>query len=123
MDPYENPSPFTPAELAACCRRVALNVPEQVERLAAAADHFEALVPPVPVLWSTAEQRTEIDRLIKHPLITRRERTKVLLRMHTLNDDMATRLIAKLGRAIDERENGPGEAQQDLSQLPWLQTA
>ena len=59
-----------------------------------------------PVQYATASQKEEIIRLLNHPVITRPEKTKMLLNINRLDEERATAAIAKLRKAIDERENG-----------------
>ena len=63
-----------------------------------------------PVQYATAAQKEEIIRLLNHPLITRPEKTKMLLNINRLDEERATQAIAKLRRAIDEREGSPATA-------------
>ncbi len=60
-----------------------------------------------PVHYATAAQKEEIIRLLNHPVITRPEKTKMLLNINRLDEERAVQAIAKLRRAIDERESGP----------------
>ena len=48
----------------------------------------------------------EIIRLLNHPVITRPEKTKMLLNINRLDEERAIQSIAKLRKAIDDRENG-----------------
>ncbi len=59
-----------------------------------------------PVLYATASQKEEIIRLLNHPVISRPEKTKMLLNINRLDEERATQAIAKLRKAIDDRENG-----------------
>lgn len=63
-----------------------------------------------PVVYATASQKEEIIRLLNHPVITRQEKTKMLLNINRLDEERATAAIAKLRSAIDERENGQAVA-------------
>ncbi len=63
-----------------------------------------------PVQYATASQKEEIIRLLNHPVITRQEKTKMLLNINRLDEERAVQAIAKLGNAIDERENGGQKA-------------
>ncbi|WP_375419477.1 hypothetical protein [uncultured Hymenobacter sp.] len=74
----------------------------------AAAVVAEAAV--APVVYATASQKEEIIRLLNHPVITRQEKTKMLLNINRLDEERATAAIAKLRSAIDERENGQAVA-------------
>ncbi|MGY3091059.1 hypothetical protein ACVWYF_004123 [Hymenobacter sp. UYAg731] len=60
----------------------------------------------VPVQYATASQKEEIIRLLNHPVITRPEKTKMLLNINRLDEERAIQAIAKLRKAIDDRENG-----------------
>lgn len=59
---------------------------------------------PAPVQYATASQKEEIIRLLNHPLITRQEKTKMLLNINRLDEERATQAIAKLRKAIEDRE-------------------
>lgn len=73
-------------------------VPAEVPAVAAEA--------PVAVQYATASQKEEIIRLLNHPVITRPEKTKMLLNINRLDEERALQAIAKLRKAIDDRENG-----------------
>ncbi|NML65471.1 hypothetical protein HHL22_09670 [Hymenobacter sp. RP-2-7] len=60
--------------------------------------------PATPVHYATASQKEEIIRLLNHPLITRQEKTKMLLNINRLDEERATQAIAKLRKAIEDRE-------------------
>lgn len=62
--------------------------------------------PAAPVQYATAAHKEEIIRLLNHPVITRPEKTKMLLNINRLDEERATQAIAKLRKAIDDRENG-----------------
>ncbi|TGE29392.1 hypothetical protein [Hymenobacter metallicola] len=62
------------------------------------------------VAYATASQKEEIIRLLNHPVITRQEKTKMLLNINRLDEERATQAIAKLKKAIDDRENGESAA-------------
>lgn len=57
-----------------------------------------------PVQYATASQKEEIIRLLNHPVITRQEKTKMLLNINRLDESRATEAIAKLRKAIEDRE-------------------
>jgi len=57
-----------------------------------------------PVQYATASQKEEIIHLLNHPLITRQEKTKMLLNINRLDEERATQTIAKLRKAIEDRE-------------------
>ncbi|UYZ64759.1 hypothetical protein [Hymenobacter weizhouensis] len=56
--------------------------------------------------YATTSQKEEIIRLLNHPVITRPEKTKMLLNINRLDEERATQAIAKLKKAIEDRENG-----------------
>ncbi|RSK33974.1 hypothetical protein [Hymenobacter metallilatus] len=60
--------------------------------------------------YASASQKEEIIRLLNHPLITRPEKTKMLLNINRLDEERAAQAIAKLKKAIDDRENGQAAA-------------
>ncbi|WP_236705077.1 hypothetical protein [Hymenobacter sp. AT01-02] len=60
--------------------------------------------------YASASQKEEIIRLLNHPVITRPEKTKMLLNINRLDEERATQAIAKLKKAIDDRENGQSAA-------------
>ena len=60
---------------------------------------------PAPI-YASASQKEEIIRLLNHPVITRPEKTKMLLNINRLDEERATQAIAKLRKAIEDRENG-----------------
>ncbi|WP_139923510.1 hypothetical protein [Hymenobacter sp. DG01] len=64
---------------------------------------------PAPA-YATASQKEEIIRLLNHPVITRPEKTKMLLNINRLDEERAVQAIAKLKKAIDDRENGQAAA-------------
>ncbi len=68
------------------------------------------VAPTAPVQYATAAQKEEIIRLLNHPVITRQEKTKMLLNINRLDEERAVQAIAKLGSAIDERETGDHKA-------------
>jgi len=82
----------------------------QVVPADAPAAAVEAPAAPAPVQYATAAQKEEIIRLLNHPVITRQEKTKMLLNINRLDEERAIQAIAKLGNAIDERENGGQKA-------------
>ncbi|MBO0360757.1 hypothetical protein J0X19_22545 [Hymenobacter sp. BT186] len=69
-----------------------------------------AVEAPAVVTYASAAQKEEIIRLLNHPVITRQEKTKMLLNINRLDDERATQAIAKLKKAIDDRENGQSAA-------------
>jgi hypothetical protein len=61
-----------------------------------------------PVEYATAAQKDEIDRLCSIPVITRPEKVVLLLNINRLDTFRADDAIAKLTKAIEEREGGAG---------------
>jgi len=86
-------APAVVAEPAPVMRAVTTAPAEAAEAPAAA-----------PVQYATASQKEEIIRLLNHPLITRQEKTKMLLNINRLDEERATQAIAKLRKAIEDRE-------------------
>lgn len=60
----------------------------------------------IPMQYATREQKEEIIRLLNHPVITRPEKTSMLLSINRMDEERAIQAIAKLRKAIDDRENG-----------------
>lgn len=101
----ENPSPFTPSELANFFSSLAASVATQGQaRLAAGAGHFKNLVDN-PALPITAGQRTEIQRLCQHPLMPKREKTLTLLHYVRDNQEQAAERIRALQSLLSQLED------------------
>ena len=81
------------------------NTPTVAETPAPAAPVAAAADAPAPA-YASATQKEEIIRLLNHPVVTRAEKTRMLLNINRLDEERATQAIAKLKQAIDERENG-----------------
>jgi hypothetical protein len=60
--------------------------------------------------YATAQQKEEIIRLLNHPVVTRQEKTKMLLNINKLDQERATQAITNLKKTIDDRENGQAAA-------------
>jgi len=56
------------------------------------------------VKYASAKQKEEIIRLLNNPVITRQEKTKMLLNINKLDEERAVQAIAKLKKVIEERE-------------------
>ena len=56
------------------------------------------------IKYASAKQKEEIIRLLNNPMITRPEKTKMLLNINKLDEERAAQIIAKLGKVIEERE-------------------
>ncbi|RSK44086.1 hypothetical protein [Hymenobacter rigui] len=85
---------------------VAAEAPTPMKAVAAEPAASEAAAP----AYASASQKEEIIRLLNHPLITRPEKTKMLLNINRLDEERATQAISKLKKAIDDRENGTAAA-------------
>ncbi len=96
---------ITPAEIQRILAKHGL--PTQPSALVAL-----AVVPPVAapgeasadVRYATTKQKEEIIRLLNNPVITRAEKTKMLLNINKMNQERAQLSIDKLRLAIKERE-------------------
>jgi hypothetical protein len=62
------------------------------------------------VKYANAKQKEEIIRLLNNPVITRQEKTKMLLNINKLDEERADQAIAKLRKAIEDREDGQSAA-------------
>jgi len=56
------------------------------------------------VKYASSQQKEEIIRLLNNPVITRAEKTKMLLNINKLDEQRASNSIAKIRRVIEERE-------------------
>ena len=56
-----------------------------------------------PVQYATATQKEEIIQLLNHPVITREEKTKMLLGINRLDEERAGKAIAKLTSTVTSR--------------------
>lgn len=63
------------------------------------------------IKWATSKQKEEIIRLLNTPVITRQEKTKMLLNINKLDEERAKQSIAKLKKAIDDREKEQATSQ------------
>ncbi|GAA4357099.1 hypothetical protein GCM10023185_21580 [Hymenobacter saemangeumensis] len=97
----------TPAAAAAPAPAAAVAAAVPAMQVVPADAPAPAVVAEAPaVQYATASQKEEIIRLLNHPVITRQEKTKMLLNINRLDEERAVQAIAKLRKAIDERENG-----------------
>ncbi|WBA42325.1 hypothetical protein [Hymenobacter canadensis] len=85
---------------------VAAEAPAPMKAVAADAPAAEVSAP----AYASASQKEEIIRLLNHPVISRPEKTKMLLNINRLDEERATQAIAKLRKAIEDRENGQAAA-------------
>ena len=72
--------------------------------IAGSAEAMEAAALGIPIMYASAELKEQIIRLLNHPVITRPEKTKMLLNINRLDEERAQQAIAKLKSAIEERE-------------------
>lgn len=101
----------TPAASQPAMAVVPTATPTAVAAEAPAPMKAVAAEPAAPaVAYASAAQKEEIIRLLNHPVITRPEKTKMLLNINRLDDERATQAIAKLKKAIEDRENGQAAA-------------
>ena len=105
MDYNTNAAVATPAPAVAVAQAVPAMQVVPAETSTVAAEQANA-----PVQYATANQKEEIIRLLNHPVITRPEKTKMLLNINRLDEERAIQSIAKLRKAIDDRENGSEKA-------------
>ena len=99
---YNTNAQAAPAPAAAVAQAVPTMQVLPAEMPAIAAEQASA----APVQYATASQKEEIIRLLNHPVITRPEKTKMLLNINRLDEERAIQAVAKLRKAIDDRENG-----------------
>ncbi len=62
------------------------------------------------VKYASAKQKEEIIRLLNNPVVTRQEKTKMLLNINRLDEERAAQAIDKLKKVIEEREDGQSAA-------------
>ncbi|WP_347156551.1 hypothetical protein [Pontibacter chitinilyticus] len=62
------------------------------------------------VRYASAKQKEEIIRLLNNPVITRQEKTKMLLNINRFDEERAGQAIEKLKKVIEEREDGQSAA-------------
>ena len=77
---------------------------------AATADKETADAPSASVRYASAKQKEEIIRLLNNPVITRQEKTKMLLNINRFDEERAAQAIDKLKKVIEEREDGQSAA-------------
>ncbi|MBD1398863.1 hypothetical protein H9Q13_16955 [Pontibacter sp. JH31] len=62
------------------------------------------------VRYASAKQKEEIIRLLNHQVITRQEKTKMLLNINRFDEERAAQAIDKLKKVIEDREDGQSAA-------------
>lgn len=70
----------------------------------------EAETASASIRYASAKQKEEIIRLLNNPVITRQEKTKMLLNINRLDEERAKQAIDKLKKVIEEREDGQSAA-------------
>jgi hypothetical protein len=85
--------------------------PERMERQTAERNRIAQNADPEKpaIAYASASQKEEIIRLLNHPVITRQEKTKMLLNINRLDEERGNQAIARLRKAIDDRENGQAQ--------------
>jgi hypothetical protein len=66
--------------------------------------------PAAGVRYASAKQKEEIIRLLNNPVITRQEKTKMLLNINRFDEERAAQAIDKLKKVIEDREDGQSAA-------------
>jgi CBS-domain-containing membrane protein len=72
-------------------------------------DVTESMTPGV-VKYATAKQKEKILHLLNKPVISRQEKTKMLLNLNRLDEERAQQAIEKLKQVIEDREEGMGNS-------------
>lgn len=62
------------------------------------------------VRYASAKQKEEIISLLNNPVITRQEKTKMLLNINRFDEERAAQAIEKLKKVIEDREDGQSAA-------------
>ena len=91
-----------PAKAAVAARPAEVTMTANPEQ-AKAAPAAEAETPDMK--YATARQKEEIIRLLNNVVITRQEKTKMLLNINKLDEERAAQSIQKLRKVIEERED------------------
>ncbi|MDX5420525.1 MAG: hypothetical protein LPK09_15020, partial [Hymenobacteraceae bacterium] len=65
---------------------------------------------PAGIRYASAKQKEEIIRLLNHQVITRQEKTKMLLNINRFDEERAAQAIEKLKKVIEDREDGQSAA-------------
>jgi hypothetical protein len=94
-------SPAVPTEKKATMR---------ASEVAATTDKETTESPSTSVRYASAKQKEEIIRLLNNPVVTRQEKTKMLLNINRFDEERAAQAIDKLKKVIEEREDGQSAA-------------
>jgi hypothetical protein len=102
--------PVTKAEKAPKVAAVAAPAAEVTMKASPVAEVKAPEVAPVVeaeanMKYATAKQKEEIIRLLNNVVITRQEKTKMLLNINKLDEERAAQSIQKLRKVIEERED------------------
>ncbi|MCC9137789.1 hypothetical protein ACFSKU_02165 [Pontibacter silvestris] len=103
-DAAKEARPAVPTEKKATMKAAAADPAPAVEK-----DVAETQVS-TSVRYASAKQKEEIIRLLNNPVITRQEKTKMLLNINRLDEERAAQAIDKLKKVIEEREDGQSAA-------------
>ncbi|WP_378016135.1 hypothetical protein [Adhaeribacter terreus] len=74
------------------------------EEVTSAKPEAAAVIEEPAMKYATAKQKEEIIRLLNNVVITRQEKTKMLLNINKLDEERAAQSIQKLVKVIEERE-------------------
>jgi len=92
----QNPPSFAHAELATFLNGLADTARTGAQqRLRSGAQHFQQLAT-APVVYATPDQREELERLCRHPLLPRPTKTQVLVNILRFTKVQAAEAITKL---------------------------
>ncbi|RDC62257.1 hypothetical protein AHMF7616_00848 [Adhaeribacter pallidiroseus] len=79
--------------------------PKAMKAVPVEAEKQPETTPATSVKYASAKQKEEIIRLLNNPVITRQEKTKMLLNINKLDEERATQAIVKLKKVIEDRED------------------
>ncbi|MCC9166343.1 hypothetical protein [Pontibacter harenae] len=97
-------------EPAKAGKQVAVPTEKKATMKAAADTTPEAEEQTTGVRYASAKQKEEIIRLLNNPVVTRQEKTKMLLNINRFDEERAAQAIEKLKKVIEEREDGQSAA-------------
>jgi hypothetical protein len=93
----QNPADFSPSDLAQFLNDLAKDAHNGTQqRLRHAAGHFQQLATQPMVAPVTPAQKMEIQRLAAHPMLSKAEKTKVLLAYYRYDTEQAAEKIKHL---------------------------
>lgn len=104
------PAEAAPAGLATNGKPV-VNSAAALKPLPATGHEGQPIDPAEPQLcYASKEAKEDIIRLLNHPVITLKEKSKMLLNINKLTEARAAESIAKLKKAIEDRQQGQAAA-------------